>query len=227
MRKSELKRSAPMARGTGFSRPAPLPRTAKPAKGPRQKSCKTCKEKFTPRTPLQFACGVPCAVEYGRKATAVQRLKQEKADRAETKAKLAKFKKRPAFIADAQQAFNEFVRFRDRDLPCICCGSFKASGESALHGGGWDCGHYISRGHASHLRFDERNAHKQRKGCNRPGATTRAKYRAGLVLRIGEAAVAELEALEYTPPTRDMTKDELVAVRDLYRAKLAALKKAA
>lgn len=221
-----MKRGAEMKR-TEFKRASPMARTAKPAAGkPRPKSCRTCKAKFEPRTPWQTACGPVCAEEYGKKQTAIQRAKKERAERAETKAALAKFKKRPAFIAEAQQAFNEFIRFRDRDLPCVCCNSFDAAGEGKP-GGGWDAGHYISRGHASHLRFDERNVHKQRKGCNKPGGTTRAKYRLGLLARIGEPAVAELEALEYTPPTRDMTKDELVAVRDMYRAKLAELKLAA
>ena len=37
-------------------------------------------------------------------------------------------------------------------------------------GGAYDCGHYRSTGSAAHLRFDERNAHAQRKVCNRWGA---------------------------------------------------------
>jgi hypothetical protein len=217
MRRTEMKR------GAGFK-----PAAAKPAKGPRAKKCanRACRAEYLPdaRQPWKNWCSDDCALAIALANLAKKKAKEEKADRAETKAALAKFKKRPAFIAEAQQAFNEFIRFRDRDLPCICCDSFEASGEGKP-GGGWDAGHYISRGHASHLRFDERNVHKQRKGCNKPGGTTRAKYRAGLVGRYGEQYVAELEALEYTPPTRDQTKDELVAIRDLYRTKLAELKK--
>lgn len=169
------------------------------------------------------ACAEVVAVAERKRLAA----KLAAADRAETRAKLAKFKRRPAYVAEAQEAFNAYIRERDRDQPCICCGSFKASGESSLHGGGWDAGHYISRGHASHLRFDERNVHKQRKGCNKPGGTTRAKYRAGLVERYDEQYVAELEALEYMPPSRDLTIEELVRIKETYRAKLRELKKAA
>lgn len=155
---------------------------------------------------------------------AKQKAAKAKAERAADKAKMEKYKRRPAYVADAQTAFNAYIRERDKDMPCICCGSVKVSGAAALHGGGWDAGHYISRGHASHLRFDERNVHKQRKGCNRPGGSNRQKFRAGIVARYGEQYVAELEALEYTPPTRDLTKEELVAIKETYQRKLKELK---
>ena len=49
-------------------------------------------------------------------------------------------------------------------------------------------------GSAAHLRFDERNAHAQRKVCNRWGAGRAVDYRIGLVARIGLAAVEALES---------------------------------
>lgn len=200
--------------------------TLKPART-RKCAVKGCSNRFQPRSMMHKVCSAECSIVF----TAAERkrldAKLAAADRAETRAKLAKFKRRPQYVAEAQEAFNAYIRERDRDLPCICCDSFKASGESALHGGGWDAGHFISRGHASHLRFDERNVHKQRKGCNKPGGTTRAKYRDGLVRRYGEQYVAELEALEYAPPTRDLTIEELVRIKETYRAKLRALKKEA
>ena len=42
--------------------------------------------------------------------------------------------------------------------------------------------------------------------------------------RYGEQYVAELEMLEYAPPTRDLTIDELVRIKETYRAKLRTLK---
>lgn len=209
-------RSSPIAR-TGTLKPA---RTRKCA-------VKGCGNRFQPRNMMHKVCGPDCGAVFAVAERKRLEAKQQKQDRAETRAKLAKFKRRPEYVAEAQQAFNAYIRERDRDQPCICCDSFKAAGEAALHGGGWDAGHYISRGHASHLRFDERNVHKQRKGCNKPGGTTRAKYRAGLVQRYGEQYVVELEALEYTPPSRDLSIDELVRIKETYRAKLKQLKEAA
>jgi hypothetical protein len=49
----------------------------------------------------------------------------------------------------------------------------------------------------------------------------------GLVARIGELAVNELEALEYAPTEKRWTVDELKAITATYRAKLRALKETA
>ena len=89
-------------------------------------------------------------------------------------------------------------------------------------GGRFDCGHYRSVGSASHLRFDERNAHAQRKQCNRYGAGRAVDYRIGLVSRIGLAAV---EALESNNIPHKWTREELIAIRDTYRAKLKDIQK--
>ena len=89
-------------------------------------------------------------------------------------------------------------------------------------GGAYDCGHYRSTGSAPHLRFDERNAHAQRKVCNRWGAGRAVDYRIGLVARIGLEAV---EALESDNAPRKWTREELIAIRDTYKQKLKELKK--
>jgi hypothetical protein len=125
----------------------------------------------------------------------------------------------PDLIKEAQREFNQFIRLRDRGQPCICCGQPLGAGEV---GGAYDCGHYRSTGSASHLRFDERNAHAQRKHCNRYGAGRAVDYRVGLIGRIGLGSV---EALEADNQPRKWTREELIAIRDTYRAKVRALKK--
>lgn len=220
--KTPMKRS-PMSRGTSTLQAKP-----KADKPPRPKRCKAaqCEGTYLPdaRQPWKCWCSDDCAVQIAIAKVEKQEAAKARKDRAETRAKLEAHRKRPYFVAKAQAAFNAFIRERDKDQPCICCGSFAASGESSLHGGGWDAGHYISRGHASHLRFDERNVHKQRKGCNKPGGTTRAKYRIGLVARIGEDAVLALEALEYAESGRGETIEQLKEIAVHYRAKLRELK---
>lgn len=124
----------------------------------------------------------------------------------------------PELIKAAQREFNAYIRERDKHRPCICCGNPLGSGDV---GGAYDCGHYRSRGSASHLRFDERNAHAQRKYCNRHGAGRAVDYRIGLVARIGLAAVEALEA-DNTP--HKWTAEELRQIRETYKAKLKALK---
>lgn len=144
-----------------------------------------------------------------------QRVKKE---RKEIRARKAAIKPRSAWLKEAQAAFNAYIRERDKAQPCICCGQ-PLTAEAV--GGGYDCGHYRSTGSAPHLRFDERNAHGQRKVCNRWGAGRAVDYRIGLVARIGWAAV---EALEADNQARKYSIDELKRIKVEYKQKLKCLK---
>lgn len=182
----------------------------------RPKSCSHCSREFMPARPLQAVCSATCAL---RKARA-DRESQEKADRAMTRKRREAIKTIPQRIADAQKEFNAYIRVRDKDQPCICCGRALSFGDV---GGGYDCGHYRSTGSASHLRFDERNAHAQTKYCNRHGAGRAVDYRVGLIARIGLEAV---EALEADNGVRKWTHEELIEIRARFIAKRKALEAA-
>lgn len=188
----------------------------------RPKKCKCgCGESFTPRNTLQIAATVDCAMKLARKQReSAERQVAKVARKADREAK-EKLKTRSDWMREAQTAFNAFVRFRDRDQPCICCGQPLHSGDV---GGQYDCGHYRSVGSAPHMRFDERNAHAQRKQCNRWGSGRAVDYRIGLIARIGLEAVEDLEADQ---SIRKWTIDELKAIRDEYRTRLRDLQKLA
>lgn len=129
----------------------------------------------------------------------------------------------PDLIKEAQREFNAYIRARDADKPCICCGEPLSAGSGSA-GGDFDCGHYRSVGSASHLRFDERNAHGQRKRCNRYGAGRAVDYRIGLIGRIG---LGPVEALESDNRVHKWTREELISIRDTYKAKRKELEKQA
>lgn len=197
----------------------------------KQKACKVCRAKFTPARPLQTTCSIPCAIEWGSRQLAKKQAKEAAEEKKQDRAKREKLKTRSEWIKETQIAFNRYIRLRDAGKPCICCGKaldlvapLRKDGEQEAGwqatGGGYDCGHYRSVGSAPHLRFDERNAHAQRKQCNRYGAGRAVDYRIGLIARIGLEAVEALEA-DQTP--RKWTVDELKAIRDHYRAKAKAL----
>jgi len=186
----------------------------------RERKCTVCKDKFKQARPMQAVCGPVCAGAHARRVSEKQAAVMARADRVATKAALEKFKTKAQWIADLQRVFNAFIRERDRDQPCICCGKLFDEAD-LLTGGQWDAGHYISRGAAAHLRFEENNVHKQLKGHNRPGGTTRAQFRAGMIARIGLAAV---EALESDQTPRHYTIDDLRTMKAEYAAKLRALK---
>lgn len=189
----------------------------------RERKCVICAERFKQAQPMQSVCGVPCAIALGRRATAKEAAKQAKAARAVDRTRKARLKTRSEHIAETQAAFNALVRFRDRNETCISCPTVLST-LADQPGGGYDCGHYRSRGSAPHLRFDCRNAHGQCKKCNRYRAGNAADYRIGLISRIGLAAV---EALEADQTGGDWTIDGLLAMKADFKAQLRALKEKA
>lgn len=182
------------------------------------KTCCMCPREFWPRNSFHVVCGQRCATKLANAAGAARKA-AEKVERAQDRAKREKLKRIPELIAVAQKEFNAYIRVRDSGQTCICCGEPLGAGDV---GGAYDCGHYRSTGSASHLRFDERNAHAQRKYCNRYGAGRAVDYRVGLIARIGLAAVEALEA-DNTP--HKWERDELRQIAATYRAKLKELQR--
>ena len=184
------------------------------------KRCRACREDFYPIRAMQIACSPRCAIQLAEKKRAKDAADSEKAERQQIKARKEKAKRPSDLKAEARTAFHAYIRARDiaAGYGCIDCGK---PFEPQKPGGSVDAGHYLSRGSAPHLAFDERNVHAQRKNCNRPGGATAAEYRAGLVERISLAVVEELEADQESRRYRD---DDYRRIRDEYRAKLKELK---
>ena len=158
--------------------------------------CRTCKKpdaKLSPPNKLRYFCSYECMAKDG--------LKQARnIDKARDKQKLELLNQTVKhWRPKAQNAFNTFIRVRDRDMPCISCGNNE---EKGLVGGSFDCGHYLSTGAAPELRFTEDNAHKQCKRCNRQLSGNAIKYRIGLIEKIGEYRVSLLESYNHQPRWR-------------------------
>ena len=179
--------------------------------------CPQCKGKLDPGQRIHPACIAPWAdaqeAKAQRKADKQARM-AAKVQRAEIAQRKQAIKTLPQLHREAQAAFNAFIRARDSGKPCICCGLPLSAGEV---GGAFDCGHYRSVGSAPQLRYHEDNAHGQRKQCNRWGAGRAVDYRLGLIARIG---LERVEALEAINAPHKWTREELMAIRDAYRAKL-------
>jgi len=231
--RSQLTRKKPMKAGGGLTskkfdqacRNALSGLTAKADKPKKIKSkkCSACKEEFIPQRPLQVACSTLCAMKVADTKREKKEREQMRADRVVARAKKEANKGYWQLVKEAQAAFNAYVRFRDVVVlgqGCICCGKPFTPNKP---GGSVDAGHYISRGAAPHLRFDERNVFAQRKGCNRPGGTTKAGLRAGVEKRIGFEALEALEAAQYQTRA-DWTHDDLRTIRRLYQLKLKDLR---
>lgn len=193
---------------TGFARPAP---TTEPKVRMRKCAVKSCRQPFAPRNMTHKCCGPACAADFAMS----ERVRKERSERKEG---LRKLKRRADHIAEAQAAFNAFIRERDRQAGHLCISSGLPLDWS---GNNVDAGHYRSRGSAPHLRFDERNVHAQSKRENRYASGNATDYRIGLIKRIGLAAV---EALEADQTGQSYTVEQLIELKSHYRAKLKSLK---
>lgn len=177
-----------------------------------------CENRFTPGQSFQTWCGPSCGAIIGAAKLAKAKRAAATVERREDKVRREKVKTRSDYIKEAQTAFNAYIRARDAEKPCICCGQPLSAGDI---GGKFDCGHYRSVGSAPHMRYVENNAHGQRKQCNRWGAGRAVDYRLGLIARIGLEAVEALEA-DQTP--RRYTVEELQAIKKHYAALVRELK---
>lgn len=142
-----------------------------------------------------------------------------KVEKAEIRQRKEAAKRIHDLIKEAQDAFNAFIRERDRQAGHACISSGRPLDWS---GNQVDAGHYRSTGAASHLRFNEDNCHAQSKHDNKFLAGNAVEYRARLIARIG---LARVEALEADNTVVKWTRDDLRAIRDSYRAKTKKSKK--
>ena len=187
-------------------------------KQPKPKTCKNpdCRVSFVPQRLGQAVCNYTCGL-------AIKDVNQEKAlkslalvERREIKVRKEKLKSRADHLREAQAVFNEWVRLRDADLPCVSCGRH--------HDGQYHAGHWRSVGANPELRFEPLNVWKQCAPCNTHLSGNLVNYRISLLQRIGAEKVAWLEGPH---PARKYTVDEIKTIKSDYRAMIRELKRAA
>lgn len=189
------------------------------------KKCKApgCGQRFKPAMSTQKVCSIACALAMS-KDSKVQKVAARaitKQAREDLQARREKLKSKGDHLREAQQAFNAFIRERDRLAGYRCISSGRPLD---WNGNAVDAGHYRSTGAAPHLRFDESNCHAQSKHDNRYLSGNVAEYRIGLIERIGLEAVG---ALERDQSVRRYTIEDLQAIKALYRQKFKDLRRAA
>jgi hypothetical protein len=129
--------------------------------------------------------------------------------RKEKKERSERLKTRSEWMQDLQDVFNTFIRTRDKDKPCISCGTFT---------GKMNAGHYKSVGGSPELRFNELNVHKQCEYCNTHLSANLIEYRIGLVKRIGVDIVEFLERKDHAP--LKLTVEEIKEQIKVYKEKI-------
>ena len=113
----------------------------------------------------------------------------------------------PKLLEQTQKVFNAYVRKRDEGLPCISCGSNLAN----------QAGHYFPVKGFSSLRFNEWNVNLQCASCNMYKHGNQAMYRIGLVQRIGEQKVIDLERQAVNNRIKKWTRPELYELINTYK----------
>jgi len=188
-------------------------------KPPKQHKCKECGAYYIKKQSTQQVCSMKCAIAYSKRKAEEKRKKQEKSERLEASRRMRdrkeKLKSRSDWLKDLQRVFNEFIRLRDVDLPCISCGRY--------HNGQYHAGHYRSVGACPELRFNEDNVHKQCSACNSHLSGNILEYRLGLIEKIGLERVEFLERKDH-PPLK-LSVEEIKELIKVYRAKVRELKK--
>ena len=188
------------------------------AKQPKPKTCRNaaCSIKFVPQRLGQAVCSPACALATKDVNQQKARKSLAQVERREIKVRKDKLKSRADHMREVQAAFNEWVRLRDADLPCVSCGRH--------HEGQYHSGHYRTVGGNPELRFEPLNAWKQCAPCNNHKSGDIVNYRIELVKRIG---VEKVDWLEGPHEPKRYTVEDLKAIKADYRAKARELKRAA
>lgn len=195
------------------------------ANKPRRKCTNhSCRQWFQPVRDGQVVCCYECATAVAKEQTAKSRAdaqriekkrqrEESKADRKRHSERRQAVKPLSYFRSQAQQAFNDFIRYRDRHLPCISC--------NRHHDGQYHAGHFRTTGANPELRFNEDNCHRQCAPCNNHLSGNLMAYRQALIAKIGQARFNTLMGPHELPKWK---RDDYIRIRDEYRAKLKALK---
>lgn len=216
----------------------------------RPKKCPECGDKFVPERQMQpccrkSECEISFAIRHIEATRKRRRMREAKAeriaaaeDRKVVKAKLEKLKtpnqKRAELIQKAEKAVRDYRRTYELSIGsgCISCGRSQQEvigTDGWKPGGGFDAGHYHSKGARPGLRLDPDNIWLQCKSCNagsakysRKGATVAKQFRENLIPILGIERVEELDADD---KPRHWTDEELIETHATYTAKLKELRK--
>lgn len=172
----------------------------------KQKTCKYCKEKFTPVKQFQATCFPPknCSWEY---AKLLQAKKQKKDNQVWKKEGLEKLKKKAEWENELQSLINHIARLIDHNQPCIATGATTGKRNG---------GHRYSVGSNSTIRFNLHNIHIQSEHSNSWKGGDNDRFDLGLIRVYGSDYCDFVRSLNQTPPinlTVETLKDKIIIAR--------------
>lgn len=173
------------------------------------RKCKVCQIRFNPRfNSFQKVCENPsCVISFMKSERAKESKRELKQMRDKSKT-LSEWRK------DLRVIFHQFIRLRDRNLPCISCGQKLPSK--------YDAGHFYSRGAFPNLAFDPLNVHAQCVYCNQHLSGNLIEYSINLPKRIGEDEFNRLR--ERRKDRRSLSIPEIKEMILYYKLKIKSIK---
>lgn len=182
-----------------------------------KRTCKNkfCKVKFTPVNNGQVVHQYSCGIEYAKQLRERKEKQEGKDLRKKNKEAEIKLRSRTGWLKILERHFNEYIRLRDRLLPCISCG--------ATTGVQWSAGHYFPTTHGS-VRFNEFNVNKQCwMNCNKSKHGNLAEYLPNLILKIGQKAFDEMARIKNQEKLH-LSVPEIKEQIEIYKNKVKELK---
>jgi hypothetical protein len=171
--------------------------------------CKVCKKEFTQFNSTISVCGYQCAIEWGKLKPAKVNYKRVNSQlKSEAKDKLETYSQK---VNKAKVIFQKWIRERDKDLPCISCGTTKASM--------WHASHFKKAETFSGVIVHEFNVWRSCSKCYIFLNGNELSYRENLVKKIGVEQVEALEQLANETRTKKWTIEELQEIKTKYKIK--------
>ena len=185
-------------------------------------TCKICKEKFVKTRPIQPCCNkYECMVQYAKKVAekAIEKRNKDKEQLDVLFKEKSDQKKLNYLLVNVRNVCHEYIRERDKYLPCISCNN-QWNNE-------FQAGHFYKAELYSNLKFDEKNITGQCRQCNLRKDGNVSGYRAGIIQRYGEEHLKYLDNLakEFKKSSYKWDREELESLRKYYKEKIKDLQK--
>lgn len=172
--------------------------------------CKICRQKFEIKySTMQKTClEASCVVAWYQK----EKQRKEKKAWQERKVELERTSiSLPQLKNKAKAVFQSAIRRRDKDKPCVSCGTYETKQ--------WDAGHYMKAEVYSGVIFHEFNVNIQCVYCNRNLHGNEVAYRKSLVMDYGEQVVSDFEDMAKATRHKKWSRTELFEIIETYKNK--------
>ncbi len=163
----------------------------------KDKTCRKCKEVFSPKMPLQVVCSLKCSIELAKEKAEKKEVKDIRKWKVEG---LEKLKTKSDYEKDLEKEVNHIVRLIDKGHPCISSGR-----DNYIV----NAGHYFSVGSSPSLRFNLLNIYNQSVGDNMYKGGALRDYMEGLCKTFGEETALEIDQLKAKYPEIKLSIPEI------------------